>query len=178
MSMEHLTMDVWGVPGGFYENADDLKRARREHLEDGISILAWVATIDSFQHWMYEHPKHTQAERDAHWLTLDARFGHALTWRGNEDARASLWQKQGHLFSHPMYYIEYGIAQLGALGLWLKSKNEGKQAAVDAYIRALSLGGSRPLPDLFAAADLHFEFGEKTVARIVQAVEEELKTLQ
>ena len=178
MSMEHLTMPHWGVRGGFYEGKpEDLARARREHLEDSITILAWIATIDSFQHWMYRHPTHTRRERDTYWLGLDARFGHAVSWEGFEEVRASQWQRQSHLFSHPMYYIEYGIAQLGALRLWLKSKKEGEKAAVDAYIRALSLGGSKPLPELFAAAGLSFDFGDGPVAGVVDAVERELEAL-
>ncbi len=177
MSMEHLTMPHWGVGAGFYAKDDDLRRARKEHLEDSITILAWIATIDSFQHWMYRHPGHTHAQRDAFWLSLDERFGHAISWRGQEGSRESQWQRQGHLYSHPMYYIEYGIAQLGALGLWLKSKKEGEKVAVDAYVRALTLGGSRPLPQLFEAAGLSFEFGEKPVAAVVEQVEEELVKL-
>ncbi|HVU64542.1 MAG TPA: M3 family oligoendopeptidase [Phycisphaerales bacterium] len=178
MSMEHLTMAHWGVRGGFYDKEEDLRRARREHLEDSISILAWIATIDAFQHWMYANPKHTHAQRDAHWLALDQRFGHALDWSGLEPSRQSLWQRQGHLYSHPMYYIEYGIAQLGALGLWLKGRREGEKAAVDAYVRALTLGGSRPLPELFKTAGLKFDFGEGPVAGVVEAVEGELATLR
>src|SRR5439155_12732877 len=101
------------------------------------------------QHWMYSNPAHTRAQRDAHWLSVDARFGHALSWDGLDEFRAAAWQRQGHIFTHPLYYIEYGIAQLGALQLWLRSRTEGEHAAVDAYLRALSLGGSRPLPELF-----------------------------
>jgi oligoendopeptidase F len=178
MSMEHLTMPHWGVRGGFYDKDEDLRRARKEHLEDSITILAWIATIDAFQHWMYRNPKHTHVQRDAHWLTLDERFGHAVSWRGLESSRESQWQRQGHLYSHPMYYIEYGIAQLGALGLWLKSRREGQKAAVDAYVKALTLGGSQPLPQLFEAAGLSFEFGEKPVAAVVDAVEAELASLR
>lgn len=178
MSMEHLTMPHWGVRGGFYDKDEDLRRARREHLEDSITILAWIATIDGFQHWMYRNPRHTHAQRDAHWLALDDRFGHAISWSGLESSRESQWQRQGHLYSHPMYYIEYGIAQLGALGLWLKSRREGQKAAVDAYVKALTLGGSQPLPQLFEAAGLSFEFGEKPVAAVVEAVETELASLR
>jgi oligoendopeptidase F len=127
---------------------------------------------------MYRNPKHTHVQRDEFWLSLDERFGHAVSWRGLEASRESQWQRQGHLYSHPMYYIEYGIAQLGALGLWLKSKREGERAAVDAYVRALTLGGSQPLPKLFQAAGLSFEFGEKPVAAVVEAVEAELATLR
>ena len=177
MSMEHLTMPHWGVRGGYYAREDELNRARREHIEDSISILAWIATIDAFQHWMYQHPKHSAAERDAYWLTLDARFGHAADWSGLDAERQSQWQRQGHLYSHPMYYIEYGIAQLGALGLWLMSKRQGEKTAVDAYVRALTLGGSKPLPELFGAAGLTFDFGDATVGAITEAVEEELEAL-
>jgi oligoendopeptidase F len=178
MSMEHLTMPHWGAPGAFYGDESDLRRARKDHLEDSVTILAWVATIDAFQHWMYENPGHTRAQRTEHWLGLDDRFGHAVSWDGLEDARAAAWQRQGHLYTHALYYIEYGIAQLGALGLWLKSRREGQKAAVDAYLKALSLGGSRPLPDLFAAAGLAFDFGDKTVATIVEAVEAEIESLK
>lgn len=178
MSMEHLTMPHWGVKGGFYDrSSDDFDRARREHLEHSVTTLAWIATIDAFQHWMYRHPTHTRRERDTYWLGLDARFGHSVCWDGIEEFRACQWQRQSHLFSHPMYYIEYGIAQLGALGLWLKSLRDGQQAAVDAYIRALTLGGSRPLPELFKAADLEFRFDDHAVGRIVDAVESEISKM-
>jgi oligoendopeptidase F len=182
MSMEHLTMPHWATNGQagasrFYAQKQDADRARREHLEDSIMILAWIATIDSFQHWIYADPKHTRTQRDDYWLELDQRFGHALDWDGLDDHHRCVWQRQGHLFSHPMYYIEYGIAQLGAFQLWLKSVKEGETAAVDAYIRALRLGGSRPLPELFAAAGIRFDFGESTVASIVEAAERQLETL-
>lgn len=177
MSMEHLTMAHWGVPGGFYNDPESLRRARREHLEDSITILAWIATIDCFQHWLYQHPAHTHAQRDAFWLKLDERFGRGVSWQGHEHARASAWQRQGHLYSHPMYYIEYGIAQLGALRLWTISKKRGEKVAIDSYIRALSLGGSKPLPDLFAAAGLSFDFGAGPIAEVCEAVETELESL-
>lgn len=177
MSMEHLTMPHWGVGGGFYSDEESLARARREHLEDSITILAWIATIDSFQHWMYRNPKHTHSQRDAFWLSLDQRFGRGVSWDGLTAERESLWQKQGHLYGHALYYIEYGIAQLGALSLWLKSKREGERAAVDAYVRALTLGGSRPLPQLFEAAGLRLDFSEKPIAEVAEAVERELERL-
>lgn len=170
-------MPHWGVKGGYYEKTEEVKRAQREHLEDSITILAWIATIDSFQHWMYRNPNHTRAQRTDFWLSLDQRFGHALDHSRLESFRETGWQRQGHLYSHPLYYIEYGIAQLGALGLWLKSKTEGEKSAVDAYVRALSLGGSKPLPKLFEAAGLSFDFGEKPVAAVAQAVEQELAML-
>ena len=142
-----------------------------------MTILAWIATIDAFQHWMYTKPALYARAADDYWIELDQRFGHALSWEGMTDERRTTWQRQGHLFSHPLYYIEYGIAQLGSLQLWLRSKNEGEAAAVDGYTRALTLGGSKPLPALFEAAGIRFAFGEETVASIVEAVERELERI-
>lgn len=177
MTMELLSLPHLGGPGGFYPDSEDEARARRHQLEDSITILAWIATIDAFQHWVYANPRHTRDERRAHWLGLDARFGRAVDWTGLESARQNTWQRQTHLFGHPFYYIEYGIAQLGALGLWLRSLEEGPAKAIDLYIAGLSLGGSRPLPELFAAAGLPFDFGPGAVRRIVDRVERELEKL-
>lgn len=177
MAMELLTLPHLGGSGGFYTDAKDEARARRHQLEESITILAWIATIDAFQHWVYANPKHTRDQRRAHWLELDDRFGRRVDWSGLDDARRNTWQRQGHLFGHPFYYIEYGIAQLGALGLWLRSLEEGSARAIDLYIKGLSLGGSRPLPELFGAAGLPFDFGPGAVRRIVDRVEHELARL-
>lgn len=177
MTMELLTMPYWGE---YYPDEEDLARARRQQMEGSLSLLPWIATIDAFQHWLYTNPGHDRDARAAAWLSLEDRFGlqgHRVDWSGIEDARPLVWQRQGHLFGNPFYYIEYGIAQLGALGLWLKSLELGEDAALEAYRRALSLGGSRPLPELFAAADLPFDFGDTTVARLVDRVEAELAKL-
>lgn len=174
MSMELLSMDFWDE---FYPDPADLARAVREQLEGVVTILPWVATIDSFQHWIYLNPGHSRDERTAAWLDISSRFGHAVAWDGLEPQRESQWQRQGHLFGSPFYYIEYGIAQLGAVQLWLMKKERGLPAALEAYTRALSLGGSKPLPDLFDAAGLKFDFGESTVARLADAIEDELERL-
>jgi oligoendopeptidase F len=177
MSMEHLTMAHWGGLGGFYERREDWDRARREHLEDSVVMLNWIAMIDRFQHWMYREPTHTRAQRDDFWQALDERMWHATSWEGLGEERRSQWQKQGHLYSHAMYYIEYGIAQMGAMQLWVRSQREGERAAVDAYLGALRLGGSRLLPELFKAAGVEFDFGAETVRRVVKEVERELERL-
>ncbi|MEZ6243954.1 MAG: M3 family oligoendopeptidase [Phycisphaerales bacterium] len=177
MSMELLSMPYWDA---YYADPEDLARARRQQLEGSLALLPWIATIDAFQHWVYTNPTHTHDQRAKAWLDLEQRFGHQgyrIDWTGVESSRPIVWQRQGHLFGHPFYYIEYGIAQLGALGLWLKSLEEGEDAALDAYKRSMSLGGSRPLPELFAAADLPFDFGDATVARLVERVETELAKL-
>ena len=177
MSMELLTMPYWDA---FYPNKEDADRARRKQLEGSMTTLPWIATIDSFQHWVYQNPGHTRDERTKKWLEIEGRFGHMghrCDWDGLEEERKYVWQKQGHLFGVPFYYIEYGIAQLGALGLWLMSLEQGEEAALDAYKRAMSLGGSRPLPELFGAAGLPFDFGAETVGRLVERVRVELEKL-
>ncbi|MFI4893642.1 MAG: M3 family metallopeptidase, partial [Phycisphaerales bacterium JB058] len=171
-------MPHWNAPGSFYEGRpSDHARAMRRQIESSVTLLPWIATIDAFQHWVYANPTHTRDERTQEWLSLDKRFGKGFSWQGLEQYRDSGWQKQGHLFGSPFYYIEYGIAQLGALGLWIRSLEEGPKVAIDAYINALSLGGSRPLPELFAAAGLDFDFGPKTVEKLVARVEAELAKL-
>lgn len=177
MGMELLTMAHWGGPGGFYPDAQDLARAQRRQLEGTVGILPWIATIDAFQHWVYANPTHGRDQRTAAWLDLDRRFGHDVSWAGLEEPRATQWQRQGHLFNHAFYYIEYGIAQLGALQLWLMSRERGEKAAIEAYMNGLRLGGSRPLPGLFEATGLRFDFGYDTVARLAERVERELEKL-
>jgi oligoendopeptidase F len=155
----------------------EANRARRTHLEGIVNILPWIATVDAFQHWIYTHPGHTRAERTAAWVGLMERFGGAVDWSGYEAARANLWHRQLHIFTHPFYYIEYGIAQLGALQVWSNSKRDKTRALSD-YKRSLALGGSRPLPELFAAAGCKFEFSRKTMAPLVTLVRGELGKLR
>jgi len=154
----------------------EANRARRVHLEGIVNIFSWIATVDAFQHWIYTHPGHTRAERTAAWVALMDRFGGEVDWSGYEAARANLWHRQLHIFIHAFYYIEYGIAQLGALQVWANSKRD-KADALNHYKRALALGGSRPLPELFTAAGCNFEFSQKTVAPLVRLVRGELARL-
>ena len=160
----------------FYAPAE-AERARRTHLEGIIGLMPWIATIDAFQHWIYTHPDHTRVERKAEWLKLQKRFGGIEDWTGFEDARAYMWHRQGHLFGSPFYYIEYGIAQLGALQMWLNSKKD-VAGAVANYRSALSLGGSRPLPELFKAAKIKFDFSSKTIEPLAKAITKELAGLE
>ncbi len=170
MSMELLAEPMLDE---FY-GPEDLARRTRRHLEGIVSILAWIAQIDAFQHWLYTHPGHSHQQRVAAWLELDERFGPGIDWTGLEDVRRHYWQRQLHLFEHPFYYIEYGIAQIGALGLWRQAK-EDASAALARYKQALELGGSRPLPELFAAAGLAFEFTEHALAPLMEQVEAALQ---
>lgn len=174
MSMELLTMPHWDI---FYPDAQDLRRAKREQLEGVAFLLPWVATIDAFQLWIYTHPGHNGAERRAEWMRLHNLYGRVVDWSGLDDECAYSWHRQPHLFTAPMYYVEYGIAQLGALQLWLRSLDEGPAPAIEDYIRALSLGGSRPLPELFEAAGLRFDFDEPILERLIGALRRELAAL-
>jgi len=148
-------------------------RARRMHLEAIMTILPWIATVDAFQHWIYSHPNHSASARTAAWLELMDRFGGDIDWKGYEGARGALWHRQLHIFIHAFYYIEYGIAQLGALQVWANAR-QSLPGAVAAYKRGLALGGSRPLPDLFKAAGCRFDFSRQTLAPLVRLVREEL----
>ena len=172
MSMELLTHDFLDE---FYSE-EDAQRAVREHLEGIVSILAWIATIDAFQHWVYTNPNHSRAERHAKWLELGDRYGSVLDWSGFEDWRNVGWQRQLHLFSYPFYYIEYGIAQLGALQMWLQYK-ESPEMALSNYAKSMRLGGSRPLPNLFEAGGMSFDLGRSTVEGLIDAVRDELAKL-
>lgn len=173
MAMELLAgehMDVFYGP-------DDARRSTREHLEDILEVLVWVANIDAFQHWMYEHPKHTAEERKEMWVALHKRFGGGvINWHGLEEVREYLWHRQLHIFEVPFYYIEYGIAQIGALQLWRQAKEDPKRALTN-YRNGLKLGGSRPLPELYKAAGIEFDFSEKTIAPLVQLVKAEWERL-
>lgn len=159
----------------FY-SAVDANRARRTHLEGIVNIFPWIATVDAFQHWIYSHPGHSREERTGAWLRLMDRFGGGVDWAGFEPARANLWHRQLHIFLHPFYYVEYGIAQLGALQVWANSRHD-KAGALQAYQKALALGGSRPLPELFQAAGCRFEFSRETFKPLVDLVRSELARL-
>ena len=151
----------------------EARRARRTHLEGIVAVFPWIATVDAFQHWIYTHPDHTRAERTAAWLALMDRFGGAVDWTGHEAVRANLWHRQLHIFLYPFYYVEYGIAQLGALQVWANSKRNKAGALAD-YQRALALGNSRPLPELFTAAGCQFSFDRATVQPLVKLLKDEL----
>jgi oligoendopeptidase F len=172
MSMELLALPHVGM---YFDDPDAADRARRHQLE-GISVLAWIATIDQFQHWLYTNPGHSRDDRTGKWNELLGRFHHDLDWSGIEDARDAMWQRQLHLFHVPFYYIEYGIAQLGALQIYNNAKQDVAKA-IDAYRRGLALGGTRPLPELFEAADIKFDFGDDTIGPLVQTVRDDLAKL-
>jgi oligoendopeptidase F len=173
MAMELFTMDHWHV---FFTNEQDLKRAKRHHLERVITIFPWIATIDKFQHWIYENANHTVQERTEAWMNILNEFSSsAINYSGLMPYRNIGWQRQLHLFEVPFYYIEYGIAQLGAIGMWMQYKQD-KEKAISNYIHALSLGGTKTLPDLYKAAGLSFDFSPEKIKTLMDFVRQELSS--
>jgi oligoendopeptidase F len=174
MSMELFSMNHWEV---FFNNADELKRAKEQQLERVITIFPWIATIDKFQHWVYENPMHTDEERATNWVMILNEFtSAAIDISGLDEYRRFGWQRQLHLFEVPFYYIEYGIAQLGAIGLW-KQYKQNPAKAIGHYINALEKGGTQTLPELFKAAGLQFDFSPAAIRELMQFVKEELDSL-
>jgi len=173
MAMELLSMDHWNV---FYTDASDLKRAKLEQLEKALETLPWVASIDKFQHWIYTN-KHTAQQRKEKWLEISAELGNQIIdWKGNENMHANLWQKQLHLYEVPFYYIEYGMAQLGAIAMWRSYKKLGEEG-LDNYMKALKLGYTKSIGEIYESAGIKFDFSAKYVKELANFIKEELEKL-
>jgi oligoendopeptidase F len=167
MAMELFSMDHWQV---FFDNEEELNRAKEHQLERVITIFPWIATIDKFQHWIYENPNHNTSERAEKWMEILKEFSiPTIDYSGLEDFRTFAWQRQLHLFEVPFYYIEYGIAQLGAIGLWQQYKQDPEMALAN-YTKALSLGGIPTLPELFNAAGLKFDFSPEHIKQLLKTI--------
>jgi oligoendopeptidase F len=174
MTMELFTMDYWDV---FFDNEEDLKRAKQHQLERTITIFPWIANIDKFQHWIYQNPSHTHEERTASWQSILKEFkDDVIDYTGLETYRGNAWQRQLHLFEVPFYYIEYGIAQLGAIGMWMQYK-KNKNEAIENYCKALSLGGTKTLPELYKTAGLTFDFSPDKIKELMDFVRTEMQAL-
>ena len=172
MSMELFSMNHWET---FFNNAGELQRAKEHQLERVITIFPWIATIDKFQHWVYENPTHTTEERAAKWMEILQEFSvKSIDVSGLESYRQYNWQRQLHLFEVPFYYIEYGIAQLGAIGMWMQYRNNPEQALQN-YMNALHLGGTRTLPELYEAAGLKFNFAPDHIKTLMEFVNAEME---
>ena len=174
MSMELFTMNHWQ---SFFDNEEDLNRAKEHQLERTITIFPWIAIIDKFQHWVYENPMHTIEERTASWKNIVAEFStDSIDYSGMEAYRAIGWQRQLHLFEVPFYYIEYGIAQLGAIGMWMQYQKNPTEA-LENYMNALSLGGTKTLPELYKTAGIEFNFSPHYVKSLMDFTNQELEKL-
>jgi oligoendopeptidase F len=174
MSMELISMEHWEV---FFDNADDLKRAKKEQLDKALKTLLWIAAIDQFQHWVYEFPLHTIPERMEKWKNVIEQFtSKVIDYTGLEEVRARGWQSQLHIFEVPFYYIEYGMAQLGAIAVWRNYKNNPEKA-LDAYEAALRLGYTKSIPEIYKAANIEFNFSPAYVKELALFVKTELEKL-
>jgi oligoendopeptidase F len=161
MALEHL--------GAVYP-AEEAQRAVRDSLEDIGSSLAWICTVDAFQHWVYTHAGHSRDERAEAWVALRERFGAPADWSGLEAERRHAWHAQLHVFEVPFYYVEYALAQIGALQVWSAYRRD-PASAVARFREGLSLGGSQPLPRLFEAAGLRFDPRGESLGELMAEVE-------
>ncbi len=174
MSMELFSMNHWDA---FFENEKDLTRAKEHQLERTITIFPWIAIIDKFQHWVCENPNHSIEERTSTWMAILKEFStNSIDYTGLDIYREIGWQRQLHLFEVPFYYIEYGIAQLGAIGLWMQYQQNPKQA-LENYISALSLGGTKTLPELYKAAGLKFDLSPNHIKTLMEFTAKEMEKL-
>lgn len=172
MTMELLTMDYWHI---FFDNEDDLRRAKIYQLESALKTLPWVATIDKFQHWIYTHPHHTAAERSEAWGEIYSAFIPDIVDRSDlEDFYNHLWHRQLHIFEVPFYYIEYGMAQLGAIAIWKRFRENPTQALED-YINALKLGYTKTIGEIYSAAGIEFNFSAAYVKELADFLNEEME---
>ncbi len=174
MSMELISMDHWDL---FFANVEDLKRAKHKHLEQIIETLPWVATIDKFQHWIYENPNHTNEARLKAWNEIFDTFSDNITdWSGLQEQKNYMWQKQLHLYEVPFYYIEYGFAQLGAVAVWKNYKEDPKKGLAG-YKNALQLGYTRSIPEIYEAAGIRFDFSKEYIHTLIKFVESEMEKI-
>ncbi|MBF8963082.1 M3 family oligoendopeptidase [Pontibacter sp. FD36] len=174
MSMELISMDYWDT---FFTDEDELRRAKRTHLESVLETFPWVATVDKFQHWLYENSTHTQEERHQEWLNIFERFNHLeVNWSGLEKYKPFIWQKQLHIYEVPFYYVEYAMAQLGAIAVW-KNYKENPTEGLAAYKRALSLGYTVSIGEVYEAAGIKFDFSTEYIKSLVDFVKGEMANI-
>lgn len=174
MSMELISMDNWDI---YFDKEEDLIRAKKEQLLDVLKTLPWVAVIDQFQHWIYTNPLHKAEDREEAFKQIYTRFGAGFAdWNGLETEFGNVWQKQLHLFEVPFYYIEYAIAQLGAIAIW-KNFKENPERALEQYISALSLGYSKPINEIYDTAGIKFDFSVSYIEELANFVSQELQKL-
>lgn len=174
MSMELISMEHWDA---FFNDAEELKRAKRQQLESVLDALPWIAAVDKFQHWVYQNPNHTVEERYATWMQIMKDFGSGVVnYDGLEGNLKRRWQVQLHLFEVPFYYIEYGFAQLGAIAVWRNYKRDPKKA-IEQYKTALALGYTKPIPEIYRAAGIEFNFSPEYVKELAMFVKGEYDKL-
>ncbi len=170
MSMELISMEHWHH---FFDD-DDLRRAKRSQLEQVIMVLPWIATIDKFQHWIYTHPQHSTKDRAQTWLNIRSDFkSKVVDWSDYADFHEMMWQKQIHIYQFPFYYIEYGMAQLGAIAIW-KNYKKNKVKTLEQFKQALSMGYSKTIPEVYKTAGIEFNFQKEYIKSLMDFVSYEL----
>ncbi|MCS6795901.1 MAG: M3 family oligoendopeptidase [Raineya sp.] len=174
MSMELITLPFWDI---FFKNEKDLKRAKKEHLEDILTVLPWIACVDKFQHWLYENPNHSIEQRKEAWISIYSEFSPQIVdWQGLEHFKAYHWQKQLHIYEVPFYYIEYGFAQLGAIAVWQNTQKD-LQKGLNDYLNALALGYTKTIPEIYQTAGISFNFSAEYIKDLVSFVQQEWSNL-
>ena len=174
MSMELISMDHWDV---YFENPEELKRAKKDQLKDVLKTLPWVAVVDQFQHWIYTNPEHTSEQRAQAWKNIFEPFGNNFAdWSEHSFSLENLWQKQLHIFEVPFYYIEYGIAQLGAIAVWKNYKND-PETGLSKYLDALKLGYTKTIKEIYETAGIEFNFSATYVKELADFIKSELQKL-
>lgn len=179
-----MAMELLGIPylersqGGFYD-AQDARRAYAEKLRGIVEFLPYMAVVDGFQHWVYtEAPEDVSAaDLDAKWSQLWDRFMPSIDYQGLQTQKETGWHRKGHIFGSPFYYIEYGLAEVGALQVWRNALRDQAQAVAD-YRSALAIGDTRPLPELFRAANVRFAFDSQTLGELMDLIETKLSELE
>lgn len=175
MSMELMSMGHWD---NFFADKEQLQRAYFEQITSAASTLPWVAIVDKFQHWIYTNPNHTAEERKTEWVRIFKEFGQqCCDWQGQEEAMQYLWHKQLHIFEVPFYYIEYAIAQLGAISIW-KNFEKDSFKTIKQYKDALKLGYTKSIPDIYSTAGIRFDFGKEYIKSLVQFLSTRIKNLE
>ena len=161
----------------FFKDKKELRRAKQEHLEKILKILPWIAAIDKFQHWVYENPDHNDDQRTEEWKKIIQLFSSKIIdWKGNEEVLGRMWQGQLHLFENPFYYIEYGMAQLGAIAMWRNYKRNSQQA-LDAYENALKLGHTKSIGEIYKTAGIKFDFSAAYIVELADFIKAELEKI-
>ncbi len=174
MSMELISMDHWDV---YFDNPEELKRAKKDQLKDVLKTLPWVAVVDQFQHWIYTNPEHTSEQRAQAWKNIFEPFGNNFAdWSEHSFSLENLWQKQLHIFEVPFYYIEYGIAQLGAIAVWKNYKND-PETGLSKYLDALKLGYTKTIKEIYETAGIEFNFSATYVKELADFIKSELQKL-
>jgi oligoendopeptidase F len=174
MTMELLTMDHWDI---YYPKAEDLKKAKREQLEGTLSFLPWCMTVDALQHWVYLHPQQNAQERDQAYMEISKPYLEGVDFHGLEELRKHAWKMQLHIYEVPFYYIEYGMAQLGALSIYMNYR-QNKAKTLQQYQDFLALGYSKPVDELYRAAGIEFDFSAKHIRELVDFVRQELEQIE